>query len=52
MGDPYLILKNPHHEHVFTDEQLTSYRARHLIPYSTALAIYLTILFLIAGNKG
>ena len=46
MADLYLILTNPQHEHVYTDEQLASYRARYLIwPY-----IY--ILFLFAGNKG
>ena len=39
MGDPYLILTNPRHENVFTDEQIASYRARYLIPYSIALAI-------------
>ena len=41
MGDPYLILTNPQHEHVFTDEQMASYRARYLTRYSLALAIYL-----------
>ena len=41
MGDPYLILTNPQHEHVYTDEQMASYRARYLIPYSITLAIYL-----------
>ena len=42
MGYPYLILTNPRHEHVSTDEKLASYRAsRYLIPYSIALAIYL-----------
>ena len=39
MGDPYLIVANPYHEHVYTDEQLASYRPRHLIPHRIALAI-------------
>ena len=41
MGDSYLILTNPQHEHAYTGEQMASYRARYLIPYSIALAIYL-----------
>ena len=51
MGDPYLILRNPQHEHVYTDEQLASYRTfiYYTILYYTIL--YYTILFLFAGNK-
>ena len=52
MGNPYPIFINSWHEHVYTDEQLVSYGARYLIPYSIALAIYLYILFLFPGNKG
>ena len=38
MGDPYLILTNPQHKHVYTDEQLASYD-------------HIPILFLFAANK-